>query len=158
LLSAKRPDWCPAPRAPRVAPKARSRRTKHLSRGWMSHGDLVTPSRAYFSLPGDETRSGAQDLRRGLRHSARSNRTWSAPEDRGLSGTLASNGGEHRRLRRSAGTPALLRVQAGQDGWAACGAGPQIEADSRRPGGVECVLCVVRGRSQLSSVAVEIRF
>jgi hypothetical protein len=94
LSSAKRPNWHPPPRAPRVAPKARSRRTKHLSRGWMSHGDLVTPSRAYFSLPGDETRSGAQDLRRGLRHSARSNRPWSAPKDRGLSGTLASNGGE----------------------------------------------------------------
>ena len=51
----------------------------------------MTPSRAYFSLPGDETRSGAQDLRRGLRHSARSNRPWSAPKDQGLSGTLASN-------------------------------------------------------------------
>ena len=63
----------------------------------------MTPSRAYFSLPGDETRSGAQDLRRELRHSARSNRPWSAPKDQGLSGTLASNGGEHRRLRRSAG-------------------------------------------------------
>ena len=47
----------------------------------------MTPSRAYFSLPGDETRSGAQDLRRGLRHSARSNRPWSAPKDQGLSGT-----------------------------------------------------------------------
>ena len=74
-------------------------------------GDLVTPSRAYFSLPGDETRSGAQDLRRGLRHSARSNRPWSAPKDQGLSGTLASNGGEHRRLRRSAGTSALRAVR-----------------------------------------------
>ena len=74
-------------------------------------GDLVTPSRAYFSLPGDETRSGAQDLRRGLRHSACSNRPWSAPKDQGLSGTLASNGGEHRRLRRSAGTPALRAVR-----------------------------------------------
>ena len=71
----------------------------------------MTPSRAYFSLPGDETRSGAQDLRRGLRHSARSNRPWSAPKDQGLSGTLASNGGEHRRLRRSAGTSALRAVR-----------------------------------------------
>ena len=111
MLSAKRPNWRPPPRAPRGAPKARSRRTKHLSMGWMSHGDLVTPSRAHFSLPGDETRSGAQDLRRGLRHSARSNRPWSAPKDQGLSGTLASNGGEHRRLRRSAGTSALRAVR-----------------------------------------------
>jgi len=43
----------------------------------------VTPSRAYFSLPGDETRSGAQDLRRGLRHSARSNRRGLRPRIKG---------------------------------------------------------------------------
>ena len=71
----------------------------------------MTPSRAHFARPGDETRSGAQDLRRGLRHSARSNRPWSAPRDRGLNGTLASNGGEQRRLRRSAGRPALRAEQ-----------------------------------------------
>ena len=99
------------PLAPLGWRRKRGHDTKHLSRGWMSHGDLVTPSRAHFSLPGDETRSGAQDLRRGLRHSARSNRPWSAPKDQGLSGTLASNGGEHRRLRRSAGTPALRAVR-----------------------------------------------
>ena len=43
----------------------------------------MTPSRAYFSLPGDETRSGAQDLRRGLRHSARSNRRGLRPRIKG---------------------------------------------------------------------------
>ena len=59
---------------------------------------------------------------------------------------------------RSPRYPLRRLLQAGQDGWAACGAGPQIEADSRRPGGVECVLCVVRGWPQLSSVAVQIRF
>ena len=75
----------------------------------------MTPSRAHFARPGDETRSGAQDLRRGLRHSARSNRPWSAPRDRGLNGTLASNGGEQRRLRRSAGdlrsVPSEMRLE-----------------------------------------------
>ena len=71
----------------------------------------MTPSRAHFARPGDETRSGAQDLRRGLRHSAGSNRPWSAPRDRGLNGTLASNGGEQRRLRRPAGRPALRAVR-----------------------------------------------
>ena len=99
------------PRHPKLATLARSQRTKDLSCALVFTGELLTPSRAHFARPGDETRSGAQDLRRGLRHSARSNRPWSAPRDRGLNGTLASNGGEQRRLRRSAGRPALCAEQ-----------------------------------------------
>lgn len=107
LLCAKRPNWHPAPGAPRLATLARSRRTKYLTRARWFHGDLVSRSQAYFPWPA--TKLGAE-LKK-LRHSARSHRPWSAPRDQGLTGTLASNGGKQRRLRRSAGTPVLRAVR-----------------------------------------------
>jgi hypothetical protein len=67
----------------------------------------VSRSRAHFPWPA--TKLGAE-LKK-LRHSARSHRPWSAPRDQGLTGTLASNGGKQRRLRRSADRPALRPVR-----------------------------------------------
>jgi hypothetical protein len=67
----------------------------------------VSRSRAHFPWPA--TKLGAE-LKK-LRHSARSHRPWSAPRDQGLTGTLASNGGKQRRLRRSADRPALRAVR-----------------------------------------------
>ena len=96
------------PRHPKLATLARSQRTKHLSLlGVSFHQRTRDPVAGAFCAAGRRNTQRAQDLRRGLRHSARSNRPWSAPRDRGLNGTLASNGGEQRWLRRSAGRPAL---------------------------------------------------
>ena len=67
----------------------------------------MSRSQAYFPWPA--TKLGAE-LKK-LRHSARSHRPWSAPRDQGLTGTLASNGGKQRRLRRSADRPALRAVR-----------------------------------------------
>ena len=52
MLSAKRPNWHPPPRASRVAPKARSRRTKHFSMGWMSHRRSRDPVSGVFFAAG----------------------------------------------------------------------------------------------------------
>jgi hypothetical protein len=106
-LCAKRPKWRHPPHAPILATLARSRRTKYLTRARWFHGDLVSRSQAYFPWPA--TKLGAE-LKK-LRHSARSHRPWSVPRDQGLTGTLASNGGKQRRLRRSAGRPALRAVR-----------------------------------------------
>ena len=106
-MCAKRPNWRHPPHAPRLATLARSRRTKYLTRARWFHGDLVSRSQAYFPWPA--TKLGAE-LKK-LRHSARSHRPWSVPRDQGLTGTLASNGGKQRRLRRSADRPALRPVR-----------------------------------------------
>ena len=74
FVVSKAPGLAPAPSAPRVAPKARSRHTKNLRRArpWLEH--LATRSDAHFGVSSDGTLRRAQDLRRALH----------APHSRGL--------------------------------------------------------------------------